>query len=448
MSWPSPHAADFLGRPSRKGASVVLEAHLAVLTGDGIKGALSAPLKAASGLGGQERRFCALAVRELSRHMRLLDLAAKLLDAPPSQWARREDEALVRYALWRRIFCGADWARLKGELSLPGPIRPRTLPDAKLAHLVDAPLPALSVPEDALGQAALRQSFPSWLAERICAAAPEGEGIHVLSALNEEPALWLRTRPPGTRAEVTQTLEGAGLAVEPSPVGPDALRMLEPGTRVFDSTPMKAGRLQSQELGSQLICLLCRPERGFDGATVVDYCAGAGGKALFLGDLASAGGKVVAHDRSKRRLEEARRRVRDFKLRNVNFSAEVALEKADVVLLDAPCSGSGSLAREPERKWRIDAKAVEGFQKAQLELLREVAPRVRPGAAVVYATCSLLREENEEVVERFLASHLAFEVEAARGWLPDGVCSKEFLRVWPHRVRGGGFFGARLVRRA
>ncbi len=443
MDWPNPHPSEALGRPSRKGATVVLKAHLAVITGEGIKGALSEPLREEKTLGGQERRFCAIAVRELSRHMRLLDLAAKLLDVPPSQWARREDEALVRYALWRRLFCGADWGRLKAELSLPGPIRPRTLPDAKLKEVVERPLPPLPAPEGELAQAALRHSFPGWLSERISAAAA-GEGPRVLAALNDEPSLWLRARPPGGRDEVAQALAKESLGVEPSPWAPDALRVTEPGTRVFDTAPMRQGRLQSQELGSQLICRLCEPERGFAGAAIVDYCAGAGGKTLYLADLA---GKVIAHDRSKRRLEEARRRVKELKLRNVSFAAEVALESADVILVDAPCSGSGSLAREPERKWRIDAKAVEGFVKTQGELLAELAPRLRPGASLVYATCSLLAEENEAVVERLLKAQPGLAVEPASRWLPKEVCSGDFLRLWPQQARSGGFFAARLVRR-
>ncbi|MGQ0505455.1 MAG: RsmB/NOP family class I SAM-dependent RNA methyltransferase [Myxococcaceae bacterium] len=430
MSWPSPHPRELLGRPSRKGAGVVLEAHLQVLLGEGIKGALAEALREQPALGGQERRYCAFAVRELSRHMRILDLLAKSLGEPPSQWARREDEALVRYTLWRRLFTGADWTRLKPEVGLPGPIRPRTIPDSVLQKLVEAELPEYPTP-DAPAQ---RHSFPNWLAERVTAAGGEG----ALEALNQEPALWFRARPPGSRNEVAAAL--SPLKTESPAVAPDALKMLEPGTRVFDSEPAKRSRLQAQDLGSQLIVQLCAP---FEDKTIVDYCAGAGGKTLYLADLA---GEVIAHDKSKRRLDEGRARVKELRLKNVTFAANVDLASADLVLIDAPCSGSGSLAREPERKWKINAKEVEAFAKTQRELLETVAKGVRAGASIVYATCSLLQEENEDVVRGFLSKHGGWSLESAERLLPREVCRDGYLRLWPQQFGSGGFFGARLKR--
>ncbi|MFP2899329.1 hypothetical protein [Corallococcus sp. 4LFB] len=127
------------GRPSRRAATAALETHIAVLKGEPLKAALATALREAEGLGGQERRFVALAARELSRHQRLLDLAARQLGHSPGKHVLTEDQALVRYTLWRRLFCGEGWARIGPEVKLPGPVRPRTLHDAVLEGLVTKP---------------------------------------------------------------------------------------------------------------------------------------------------------------------------------------------------------------------------------------------------------------------------------------------------------------------
>lgn len=166
---------------------------------------------------------------------------------------------------------------------------------------------------------------------------------------------------------------------------------------------------------------------------MVDYCAGAGGKTIFLADAVGPSGRVHAWDESPKRLQEAKRRTAELKLRNVSFPAELRLEPADVVLVDAPCSGTGTLGREPDQKWKLSKKQVAEFAATQRSILASVAPKLKPGAVLVYGTCSVLREEDEDVVAWFLGKHPGFTL------------ARE-LRVWPHRLEGGGFFGARLVK--
>jgi 16S rRNA (cytosine967-C5)-methyltransferase len=445
---PTPHAAEALGRPSRKAAIAVLEAHLAIQKGDPLRGALSTALKDAGKLGGHERRFAAFATRELSRHQRFLDLAARTLGHPASRWLLPEDRALVRYALWRRLYAGAGWREVSSELKLPGPIRPRTIHDQFLQEVVEAPLPPLGEDlDDPVERAATLHSLPNWLAKGLASSAPEGEAEPLFAALNREPRLFLRARPPGDRDERLAELHAEGIAAEPVPWAPDAIRVTEPGMRVFESAPMKKGLLQVQEPGSQLIAALGRIDA--PRSLAVDACAGAGGKTLALADLLGAGGRVVATDKSRRRLEEARRRVREFGLRNVSFPDPAPVKDADLLLVDAPCSGTGSLAREPEQKWRLTAAAVKKFSETQREILESTAAALKPGAVLVYATCSLLREENEDVVAALLAAHPELQVEPAGDVLgPEAspVLSGPYLRVWPHRAEAGGFFAARLRR--
>jgi len=440
-----------LGRPSRRAATAALEAHLSVLKGEPLKLSLAEALKDAGGLGGQERRFTALVVRELSRHQRLLDLAARTLGHAPSKIGLLEDQALVRYVLWRRLFCGANWSRIGPEVKLPGPIRPRTLKDDFLARVVESPLAEPPLPEAVPDRLATRYSFPSWLVQRLAELHPEPVLEAMLAALDEEPALLLRARPPGSRDDVLARLAEEGVAAEPVALAPGAVRIAEASHKIFETRVMRAGRLQVQDVGSQLIVEACRPVEGggsLAGWTVADVCAGAGGKTLALADEVGKAGRVVAGDRSRRRLEHARERAREWSLRHVSFPHPLPLELADVVLVDAPCSGTGSLAREPDQKWKLSAKAVAEFHTTQLELLRELAPRVKPGALVVYATCSLLPEENDTVVRDFLARESGFSLEPlAPVFGPERaalLCDGPFLRALPPRVPGGGFFAARL----
>jgi len=334
-------------------------------------------------------------------------------------------------------------------VKLPGPVRPRTIKDDLLAQVVEAPLPEPSLPEAASDRLATRYSFPTWLVERLAGLHPEPVLEAMLAALDEEPTLYFRVRPTGTRAEVLALLQEEGVAAEPVELAPDAVRIADASHRVFESKVMKSGRLQVQDVGSQLIAEVCRPPGGtLEGLTVADICAGAGGKTLALADGVGASGRVLAGDRSRRRLAQARERVRDLSVRNVSFPHPLPLGGVDVLLVDAPCSGTGSLRREPDQKWKLTPKAITDFQATQLALLEEVGREARVGALIVYATCSLLPEENDAVVRGFLENQPGFTLEPVGPVLgPEraaALCDGPFLRPIPPRVPGGGFFAARL----
>lgn len=448
--WPAPHPATLLGRPSRRAATAALEAHVAVQKGEPLRLALSEALRDAEGLGGQERRYAALVTRELSRHQRLLDLAARSLGHAPGKLGMIEDHALVRYTLWRRVLCGEDWKRIGPEVKLPGPIRPRTLKDPFLEALVTAPLPELPPGvELPLDRIASRHSFPTWLVERLAPRLSETSLEALLAALNEEPGLTFRARPPEQREAVLAALAEEGVEAQALEAAPGALRIVDASHRVFETRVMKAGRLQVQDVGSQLIAEACHPPGGsLTGRSVADVCAGAGGKTLALADAVGPSGKVYAGDRSRRRLQDARERVRELGLRNVSFPQPLPLGSADVLLIDAPCSGTGSLAREPDQKWKLNPKAVATFQATQLALLEEVARAAKRGAVLVYATCSVLAEENDEVVQGFLARTPGYTLEPlAPVYGPERaglLCDGPYLRALPPQVPGGGFFAARL----
>jgi 16S rRNA (cytosine967-C5)-methyltransferase len=419
------------GRASRAAAAAAIEAHVAVLQGKPLRAATSEALARHEKLGGKERRFVAWSVRELSRHLRWLDSSMRAHGWAPSKLSLPEDQALLRFALWRRERCGASADRVMVEVALPGPVRPRTLPDAVLRQELNRVV-VIEIGGSPLDRLAALHSFPTWLAEAIERSAPEGSLEAVLCALNREPGLSFRARPPGTRGVLLAELTAAGIRVLPCDEAPDALRLEDAGRSVFESRWVKEGRLQVMDLGSQMLGEFCGARAG---QVAVDLCAGAGGKTLLLADAVGPNGRVYACDRSQGRLKDAKARASELKLRHVSFPIEPRLDLADIVLIDAPCSGTGTFAREPDQKWKLSKDKVAELQKTQLEILEKVAPKVRAGAAIVYGTCSVLRDEDETVVERFLAKHPTFSLDGAP------------LRVWPHRLDGGGFFGARLVKR-
>jgi 16S rRNA (cytosine967-C5)-methyltransferase len=220
------------------------------------------------------------------------------------------------------------------------------------------------------------------------------------------------------------------------------------------------GDIEVQDEGSQLLAALLAPKRG---EMVVDFCAGAGGKTLALGACMRNTGRLYAFDISGHRLDALKPRLARSGLSNV-YPAQIAHErdervkrlagKIDRVLVDAPCSGLGTLRRNPDLKWRQSPKALEELAVKQHDILASAARLLKPGGRLVYATCSLLRKENEAVADAFAAEHPDFEPIAAGTTLATAQVerSEELdasgrLRMWPHKHQTDGFFAAAWQRK-
>ncbi|MCW5626812.1 MAG: RsmB/NOP family class I SAM-dependent RNA methyltransferase, partial [Burkholderiales bacterium] len=210
-----------------------------------------------------------------------------------------------------------------------------------------------------------------------------------------------------------------------------------------------------QDEGSQLVALLTDPKRG---EMVVDFCAGAGGKTLALGALMRSEGRLYAFDTSERRLTNFKPRLKRSGLSNVHpqlISSESDVRvkrlagKIDRVLVDAPCSGTGTVRRNPDLKWRMNPEAVAELTTKQTAILRAAARLVKPGGRLVYATCSLLDAENEGVVDVFLADHPDWTRQDAPALLrAQGVAveGEGDLRLSPLQHLTDGFYAAVLER--
>ena len=316
--------------------------------------------------------------------------------------------------------------------------------------------------------------LPDWLLERLIAQYGRDETAVLAAALNEPATLDLRVNThKATREQAAACLAEAGLPAEPTPWSPTGLRRHERAP-IFRTRCFEAGFIEVQDEGSQLLSLLLEPKRH---EMVVDFCAGAGGKTLHLAALMANSGSVYALDISAKRLDRLKPRLARAGLDNIrrvviqnerDVRVQRLAGKIDRVLVDAPCSGTGTLRRNPDIKWRhID---LEKLAQTQGSILSAAATLLKPGGRLVYATCSLLCEENENVVIGFLAAHPEFRALAAgeilarrqvllpvRGdataqsvegqALTADSLQDLALRLLPHRHRTDGFFAVALERR-
>ncbi len=306
----------------------------------------------------------------------------------------------------------------------------------------------------------LRHNLPDWLAAPLREALGD-EFWPLVNALAEPAPLDLRVNVlKAKREEAQRQLAEAGIEAAPTPHSPWGLRLAgKPALNKLDA--FTHGLIEVQDEGSQLLALLLDPKRG---EMVVDFCAGAGGKTLALGAAMRNTGRLYAFDVSGHRLDALKPRLARSGLSNV-FPAQIAHErderikrlagKIDRVLVDAPCSGLGTLRRNPDLKWRQSPKSVEELQAKQRAILASAARLLKPGGRLVYATCSLLAAENEVIAEAFTAEQaaafdplpVAEALTAARVEGPEALTAGPFLRLWPHRHRTDGFFAAAWQRR-
>jgi 16S rRNA (cytosine967-C5)-methyltransferase len=257
------------------------------------------------------------------------------------------------------------------------------------------------------------------------------------------------------RDKVIAQLAEAPIAANPTPYAPLGLRVLKKPQ--LQNLPLfKEGAIEVQDEGSQVLAQILGARRG---EMVVDFCAGAGGKTLALGAQMRNTGRLYAFDVSEKRLAKLKPRLARSGLSNVHPVA-IAHErdakikrlagKIDRVLVDAPCSGMGTLRRNPDVKWRQPEGAIAEMHDKQVAILDGAARLVKAGGRLVYATCSLLNEENDAVAQQFVASHPDFQLVPMSQVLAEQKIDLEmgdYLKLLPHRHQTDGFFAAVFERK-
>jgi 16S rRNA (cytosine967-C5)-methyltransferase len=311
---------------------------------------------------------------------------------------------------------------------------------------------------------AVRAEVPMWLFQRVTGQYHDAGPL--LESLAQAAPLDLRVNTlKAQRSEVLAEFDAVRradgtLQAVATRYSPDGIRLRE--KPALTRWPMyKDGRIEVQDEGSQLVARLLAPRRG---QMVVDFCAGAGGKTLAIGSLMRSSGRIYAFDINAKRLAGLGPRLARSGLSNVHPAAirsaadprvKRLAGKIDRVLVDAPCSGSGTLRRNPDLKWRFDELELERLVGVQSDLLAAASRLVKPGGRLVYATCSLMAVENQDLVAAFLAEHPQFSVVPATEVLrPQGIEIEHAERFapWfvmlPHLHDTDGFFAAVLERSA
>jgi len=335
------------------------------------------------------------------------------------------------------------WARASG------------LVNAVLRRLVrrDAALDPPALEADPLAHLVHALSIPEWIARRWLAALGPAQAAALARASNETPPLTARANPlRNTREELLAELGPRWPDAKLAAHAPLALSLGhgDPGS----DPAFREGRFTVQDEASQLVVELLEPQPG---ERVLDLCAAPGSKTTAIAERTSERGRVVACDRNQRRLDLVGRAARRLGLTNIELvHADGTQPLAQLpgapfarALVDAPCSGLGTLRRNADARWRVREEDVRTLAETQRALLENAAATLLPGGVLVYSTCTLLSEENEALVAAFLAQHPEFRI-ATRAELPVAVRpfveADGFMRTWPHRHGTDGFFAARLAR--
>ncbi len=299
-------------------------------------------------------------------------------------------------------------------------------------------------------------NLPDWIMRALETRFEAAELAQLAAALNYPAPLDLRSNPQkASRDDLLKALAAAGIDAGATLFAPFGVRVAgKPALSKLE--PFQQGWFEVQDEGSQLLCSLVAPRRG---EMIVDFCAGAGGKTLALGAMMRSTGRLYAFDISERRLAKLKPRLARSGLSNVNpvlidseHDAKIKrlAGKIDRVLVDAPCSGLGTLRRNPDLKWRQSPESLAELTPKQASILASAARLVKRGGRLVYATCSILEAENEAIVQQFLATHPEFVLVSARDVLAEqriDLDTGDYLSLWPHRHATDGFFAAVLERR-
>ena len=300
----------------------------------------------------------------------------------------------------------------------------------------------------------VRKSFPEWLIKRWVNQFGLKETEELCDAINTIPPITVRTNSlRTTRDDLTKSLASDVQQIENTTYSPDGIRFIKPDRSIPEIKAFKNGWFQVQDEAAQLVTCLLNPRPG---DTVLDACAGLGGKTGHIAQMMKNTGRLLAldnQDNKLQRLESEMKRLGISIVTTCNYDLTIPFDRQfsymgfsgfDRILLDAPCSGLGVLRRNPDAKWLISANRFNTYKTRQINFLSNLAQLVKPSGTLVYAVCSTEPEENEEVVKGFLNMHSEFVVNNKLEGLPKNVYSlinkNQYLTTYPHRNNMDGFF--------
>lgn len=300
---------------------------------------------------------------------------------------------------------------------------------------------------------AIQAEFPDWLIEKLGGFMEDEEILDLGRSLQQPAPVDLRVNTLlAKREEILALFDKEGIKASPTPYSPIGIRLADKPA-INRHEVFLNGKVEVQDESSQLLGYLVAPRRQ---DMVVDFCAGAGGKSLMLGALMRSQGRIYAFDNSEKRLNNLKPRLKRSGLSNLHpqlianendIKVKRLTGKIDRVLVDAPCSGLGTLRRNPDLKWRQSPQSIGELKRKQAAILSSAANLLKPGGRLVYATCSFLPEENQEIVENFIADYPHFKVLNCGQLLKHQkipIDTGEFMQLSPRLHATDGFFAAAL----
>jgi 16S rRNA (cytosine967-C5)-methyltransferase len=308
----------------------------------------------------------------------------------------------------------------------------------------------LQLPEEPVARLGILHSFPDWIIKLWIEQLGIEEAESLCQWLNQTPTIDLRVNPLRVSIEeVEAAMQSAGVDVRRVPYVPQALRVVG-GTGTIQQLPgFNEGWWTIQDSSAQLVSHLLNPKAG---DVVIDACAAPGGKTTHIAELIGDEGKIWACDAKASRLRKVQENAQRLQLQSIQTCTGDSrdfpqfINLADAVLLDAPCSGNGTLHRRPDIRWRVTPATVDELSVLQGELLEQAATWVKPGGVLVYATCTLHPQENEGIIQSFLERHPSWQIEPplADSPLTNFATPQGWMKVWSHRYQMDGFFMVRL----
>ncbi|MGF1542603.1 MAG: 16S rRNA (cytosine(967)-C(5))-methyltransferase [Pleurocapsa sp.] len=307
----------------------------------------------------------------------------------------------------------------------------------------------LQLPDDPIAKLGVLHSFPDWIIASWLEQLSLEETNKLAAWFNQPAKIDLRVNIlQTTLAQVQQKLTAEGVSVEPIPNLPQGLRITQSAGAIAELPGYREGWWMVQDASAQLVSHILAPQPG---ETIIDACAAPGGKTTHIAELMGDQGQIIAGDRASKRLNQVKQNATRLQLRSIETHLGDSRKlnqfaaKADRVLLDAPCSGLGTLHKRPDIRWRQTPEAIGELFSLQRELLEQAATWVKPQGVLVYATCTLNYSENEKVIQSFLASHCDWTIEKpSYVAMSDWVTPEGWLKIYPHRHNMDGFFIVKL----
>lgn len=385
-------------------------------------------------IGSRDRKFLSETINSAFRHRSFLE----------AWYEKAKSRPLMNEQESAELFCLLAAAK-EGLISSEDFCGPFKLSSKLYANLQQHVLPGDKLPPSKEEQLALLYSFPLWLVERWIRTFGISETEKLLAFFQSRPALILRANTLKiSRKKLVDMFRRYGVEADCTPRSYFGL-ILKDRRNVLDTDAFRDGWFEIQDEGSQLICQKMDAKPG---ETVWDVCAGGGGKSLLLAAMMENKGRVVATDLRSYKLDELKKRAKRAGAFNI-FPAElermddlvVAKKGFDKILVDAPCSGTGTLNRNPDAKWKIAEPWFENLQKEQLSIIEKALPYLRKNGKLYYATCSLEALENEKVAEVILERHPELRL------IPCGEAGEKFFKLWPPASGTDGFFLAMMEKK-